>query len=113
MKRSILIVGFIGATVLSLMANADCMDVVHEHTMAPVNEMKSLGVDADGITTVVRYKDTHYAPMGVELSKGEISTTTFQCNGHGKYRQFLTAIPSGWSVWRDGTEWNASYWETF
>lgn len=114
MKRSILILGTVFGLMVGAIAQADCIDVVHKHTMAPTSEMRSLGTDDMGITTVVRKKNTRYALYGVELSKGEITTTTFQCNGEGKYRQYLTTtLPAGWSVWRDGSEWNADHWMTF
>lgn len=103
------------AALLSPLAVASntCMGTVHKYTMAPVDQMESLGTDANGITTVVRTLDTRYAPMGVELSKGAVTTTTFQCNGKGQYRQFITELPVGWSPWRDGSEWNADHWITF
>lgn len=113
MKRSILIGTFIAAAAMSLLANADCMDVVHKHTMAPVSEMKSLGVDDQGYTTVIRTKDNK-AMFGTILDDGKPTSTVFQCDGKGKYRQYLTTnIPAVWSVWRDGTEWNAAHWMTF
>ena len=111
MKRIIL-----AAVAMSIasMAMADCKDLVHARTMAPTSEMKSLGTDDQGLTTVVRYKDTSYAPMGVQLSKGEVKTTIYQCDGKGNYRQYLsTILPAGWSQWRTGKEWNADHWMTF
>lgn len=114
MKRSILLVAALSGLFMHAVAQADCVDVVHKHTMAPMGEMKVLGTDDQGFTTVVRYKNTRYALYGVELSKGEVSSTTFQCNGAGKYRQYLTTtLPAGWSAWRDGSEWNADHWMTF
>jgi len=111
MKRIIIALAAISIT---SMAMADCKDVVHARTMAPVSEMKSLGTDDAGLTTVVRFKDTSYAPMGVKLSQGTVTNTVFQCDGSGKYRQYLvTDTYNGWSNWRDGSEWNASYWMTF
>lgn len=115
MKRTtvILAAALLGLS-MNAFAQASCEDVVHKHTMAPVSEMQSLGTDDQGFTTVVRKKNTRYALYDVELSKGEITTTTFQCDGKGKYRQYLTTtLPAGWSPWRDGSEWNADHWMTF
>lgn len=111
MKRFILSAALAG--LIPLMANADCMDVVHKHTMAPVSEMKSLGVDSNGITTVVRTKNTQHIWATVELRDDESLSTVFQCNGKGEYRQYLTVPALGWSQWRNGKEWNAVHWMTF
>lgn len=111
MKRIVLAVA---ALSVASMAMADCKDVVHARTMAPVSELKSFGTDAAGVTTVVRSQDTSYAPMGVKLSSGEVKSTVFQCDSKGLYRQYLVSdSQNGWSGWRDGSEWNASYWMTF
>ncbi len=110
-KRFILAAALIGA---SAMASADCTDVVHKHTMAPVSEMKSLGVDDQGITTIVRTKKNDSIWATVQQRDGESPSTVFQCNGKGEYRQYLTTLtPASWSEWRNGTEWNAVYWMTF
>jgi len=87
-----------------------CAQLVHDRTMAPLNELSTLAPNGNGLTTVIRHKDTSYVLFDMVITKGKIESTTFQCDGKGNYRQLLE---TGWSIWRTGKEWNAIHWMKF
>ena len=94
MKKLFLAIALVTVSVNAL-ADQSCKDLVHSRTMAPVKEMVSNGVDKNGFVNVARNQGEFY--------------TYYQCDGKGKYRQFL-GHDLGWSIWRTGNEWNAVHW---
>lgn len=104
MKVLVLCAGSLLCAMSSLVMANDCAQLVHDRTMVPVSELSTLGDNGSGLTTVIRHKTTTHSVFGGPVH------TEFQCDGKGLYRQLL---PTGWSVWRTGNEWNAVHWITF